>query len=145
MFVFEEEKNTIQTNDELEDFLKKYDENATKFYSTNYLGHMNYDISKPHYDAFLGTLKYNQNIVAKESSPLASELEKDFIQEIGRDMGFSDNFWGYISSGGTISNIEALWIARNKLIQKKRKPTFVLVSEDHHYSIEKLVIYLILK
>ena len=137
MFVFEKEKKDSQTIKEFEDFMKKYEEKATKFYSNNYLGHMNYDISRAHYDAFVESLKYNQNIVAKESSPLASELEKEFIQDIGKDMGFSENFWGYISSGGTISNIEALWIARNKLIRKKRKPTFVLVNEDHHYSIEK--------
>lgn len=135
MFVFE---NKITKSDkELEDFLKEYDEKATKFYSSNYLGHMNYDISNPHYNAFIGTLKYNQNIVAKESSPLASELEKQFIQDIGKDMGYSEDFWGYISSGGTVSNIEALWIARNKMIKKNRKPKFILVNEDHHYSIEK--------
>ena len=137
MFVFDKENNSSKTINEFNDFISKYEEKATKFYSTDYLGHMNYDISRAHYDAFIGTLKYNQNIVAKESSPLASELEKEFIQDIGKDMGFSDNFWGYISSGGTISNIEALWIARNKMIHKNRKPSFVLVNEDHHYSIEK--------
>ena len=137
MFVFDKENQNPQPDPDLEKFLKDYESKATKFYSPNYLGHMNYDVSKPHYDAFLGTLKYNQNIVAKESSPLASELESEFIKEIAKDMGYIDNFWGYISSGGTISNLEALWIAKNKMIAKNRRPTFVLVSEDHHYSIEK--------
>ena len=137
MFVFDKENENPKPDPELEKFLKEYENKATKFYSTNYLGHMNYDVSKHHYDSFIGTLKYNQNIVAKESSPLASDLESEFVKEIAKDMGFIDNFWGYISSGGTVSNLEALWIAKNKMIAKKRKPTFILVSEDHHYSIEK--------
>ena len=45
MFVFDKEKKDSQKDKELEDFLKKYEENATKFYSNNYLGHMNFDIS----------------------------------------------------------------------------------------------------
>ena len=133
MFVFDKENENSKPDPELEKFLKEYENKATKFYSSNYLGHMNFDISKPHYDSFIGTLKYNQNIVAKESSPLASDLESEFIKEIGEDMGFIDNFWGYISSGGTVSNLEALWIAKNEMSSKKRKTTFILVRENHHY------------
>jgi len=59
MFVFDKENENSKPDPELEKFLKEYENKATKFYSSNYLGHMNFDISKPHYDSFIGTLKYN--------------------------------------------------------------------------------------
>ena len=53
MFVFGKRNKDSQKDKELEDFLKQYEENATIFYSNNYLGHMNFDISQPHYDEFV--------------------------------------------------------------------------------------------
>lgn len=54
---------------------------------------MNYDISKSHYESLIRALKYNQNIVASESSPLAFELEKKLIKEFANEMGYPSNSW----------------------------------------------------
>jgi len=126
-----------EPDNELDEFVKEYEKKATKFYSRDYQGHMNYDISKAHYESLIRTLKYNQNIVASESSPLAFELEKKLIKEFANDMGYPSNSWGYITSGGTISNIEALWIARNKSRAMNKDPQYVLAPDDCHYSIKK--------
>lgn len=132
-----QEFNEVRYEQELQQFTSEYQSNAVLFSSQNYAGHMNWDVSKPHLDALRMALAYNQNIVAEESAPLACELEKQFIAEFSTDIGYPKSSWGYISSGGTISNISALWVARNKLKAKGRKPKYVLVASDHHYSIEK--------
>lgn len=123
--------------EDLAAFLAEYKEKATPFAKSEYEGHMNWDVSKAHLDAFTGTMKYNQNIVAEESAPLACDLEKKFIEEFASDIGYPKSSWGYISSGGTISNIYGLWIARNKKQAKGKKPKYVLVADNCHYSIQK--------
>lgn len=121
----------------LEEFILKNKEKSTLFFNDLYGGHMNFDISKPHYDALLASLQYNQNAVAKESSPLAEEMEVEFVKSVASDIGYDSNSWGYVTSGGTISNIEALWIARNKALSLKKRPMYVLASKESHYSIKK--------
>lgn len=44
---------------------------------------------------------------------------------------------GYIISGGIVSNIEVLWIARNKCRAMNKNSQYVLAPEDCHYSIQK--------
>lgn len=51
-----------------------------------------------------------------------------------------DQYDGYLASGGTEANIQALWIYRNIFIsQKHAKPSeiAIIASEDTHYSIAK--------
>lgn len=49
-------------------------------------------------------------------------------------------FDGYIASGGTESNIQAVWIFRNYFMQElgaKREEIAIICSEDSHYSFDK--------
>lgn len=121
----------------LAEFLKEYEIRSTPFENPNYKGHMLWDICRAHFDAYVKTLKYNQNIVAVEAAPFACELETKFIEEFASDIGYPEEAWGYLSSGGTVSNIYGLWVARNKQQAKGKKAEYVLVGDDYHYSIQK--------
>jgi tyrosyl-tRNA synthetase len=122
----------------LEELRTRLSEGSTPFAKDDYQGHMNFDITTAHYNALQLALPYNQNSVATESSPVASEMERHFIRMVSEDVGYdSDESWGYVSVGGTTSNIQGLWIARNKARQQGKKPKYVLASEDVHYSIVK--------
>jgi len=110
---------------------------STIFSSRNYQGHMNYDISNPHITGYNLGLKYNQNQVAVESSPVTTKYEISFIKNMINLFGYDQKSWGYISSGGTINNIMGLWIAREKNRSKGNNSNIVLVSEFGHYSIKK--------
>jgi len=134
-FVFNS-KEDEQYNEDLKSFIEQYERESTQFWDRNYLGHMNYDVGKPYHDALVGTIKYNQNIVAKESSPLATKLEKEYVNTILELFGFF-NGWGHIASCGTVSNLEAIWIGRNKSKAKGKRPRYVLAPTDKHYSITK--------
>lgn len=99
---------------------------------------------------FLSTLIANPNHIGchtleAEAEPIfkgTQEMEKDLIricaEEIfGAETGSCD---GYVASGGTEANIEALWIYRNFFFQKHQASADqirVVYSSDSHYSFPK--------
>lgn len=99
-----------QTLIKLRELLKK----NQPFFSPRYIGHMNWEIMAAPIIAYFATALYNPNNVAKAGSTGTSELEievgMDFVNLFGFDQ---EKAWGHICTGGTIANMEALWIARN--------------------------------
>lgn len=70
------------------------------------------------------------------------EIEKDLIKICAEEIFVAepDAYDGYVTSGGTEANIEALWIYRNYFIsefQAQLHEMAVIYSEDTHYSIPK--------
>lgn len=70
------------------------------------------------------------------------ELEREVLQILAIDI-FNckeEKYDGYIATGGTEANIEALWIYRNlfkKEYNAKQNEIVILCSEDSHYSMPK--------
>ena len=106
------------------------------FYSSRYLAHMLSDTSIPSIVGYLAGMLYNPNNVTPEAAPVTVDLEIEACNEILRMLGYSappdipSDFdkesiaqykkelqkefgWAHITQGGTIANIEALWIARS--------------------------------
>jgi tyrosyl-tRNA synthetase len=108
---------------------------STAFVSKNYLGHMNFELSAPHLDGLKAALPYNPNQVAFESSPQTSLYEQRFIQSMCRMIGYPATAWGYVTTGGTISNLEGLWLARENA---KTKGKIVLGTIHTHYCVKKV-------
>lgn len=72
----------------------------------------------------------------------AQDLEKEVLNVLAVDIfkAKPGTFDGYIATGGTESNIQALWIYRNLFMtdfQAKADEIVILSSEDTHYSIPK--------
>ena len=70
------------------------------------------------------------------------EIEKDLIEICAVDIlkGDPDEQDGYVASGGTEANIQAIWIYRNYFIKElsaKREEICIVCSEDSHYSMDK--------
>ncbi len=70
------------------------------------------------------------------------ELEKDLIKICAEEIfgAESNTYDGYVASGGTEANIEALWIYRNYYVKEygaKINEIAVVYSTDTHYSIPK--------
>ena len=70
------------------------------------------------------------------------EIEKDLIKICAEEIFDAEpnSYDGYVASGGTEANIEALWIYRNYYLQEqnaKINEIAVVYSEDTHYSIPK--------
>ncbi|HEU4965360.1 MAG TPA: pyridoxal-dependent decarboxylase [Bacilli bacterium] len=90
---------------------------SVPFFSMRYQAHMNWDLVMPGIVGYFSAMLYNQNNVAVEGSPVTTLLE----MEVGRDfcamLGFPETQeiapWGHVTAGGSISNLEGLWAARN--------------------------------
>lgn len=69
-------------------------------------------------------------------------IEKELIDICAIDIlkGKKGEHDGYVASGGTEANIQAIWIYRNLFIQKhqaQREEIVIVCSEDSHYSMDK--------
>jgi tyrosine decarboxylase / aspartate 1-decarboxylase len=98
---------------------------------------------------FLSTLAQNPNHIGCHTLSSSEsyfkgtqEIEKELIRICAEDIlkGKSNGFDGYVASGGTEANIQALWIYRNFFQQEykaENREIAILCSEDSHYSMDK--------
>jgi glutamate/tyrosine decarboxylase-like PLP-dependent enzyme len=94
------------------------------FYSPRYNAHMLSDQTMPSVLGYFAGLLYNPNNVTPESSPVTLQWEFEVAADILKMLGYTpppppgqttkDEFgFAHITGGGTVANLEALWIARN--------------------------------
>lgn len=99
--------------------------------------------------AFISTLVQNPNHIGchtlgKSESFFAGTqaIEKELIEICAVDIlkGNAGEQDGYVASGGTEANLQAIWIYRNYFQQEKQATNneiCILCSEDSHYSMNK--------
>jgi len=79
---------------------------------------------------------------SEEAFKGSQELEREIIQVLAVDIfkATEDEYDGYIATGGTEANIQALWVYRNlykKEFNASLDEMVILSSEDTHYSVHK--------
>ncbi len=97
------------------------------FFHPLYAGQM---LKPPHPVARLAyalSLWVNPNNHALDGGRASSHMEKEAVAAIAAMFGW-DSHLGHLTSGGTMANLEALWIARQV------SPGTVVVSEQAHYT-----------
>lgn len=88
--------------------------NGVPFFSPRYVGHMTSDLTMASLVGYFATMLYNPNNVAAEGSPVTTRLELEVAAQLAAMIGYDPaRQWGHLCSGGTVANMEALWIARN--------------------------------
>jgi glutamate/tyrosine decarboxylase-like PLP-dependent enzyme len=86
------------------------------FFSGRYKGHMAYQQTIASQIGYFAAMLYNPNNVSPEAAPVTTRLEHDVARQLAEMIGYDPHrSWGHLSSGGTVANFEALWIARNVL------------------------------
>ncbi|HEX2189154.1 MAG TPA: pyridoxal-dependent decarboxylase [Longimicrobiaceae bacterium] len=84
------------------------------FFSPRYVGHMSSDLTMASLVGYFATMLYNPNNVAAEASPVTTRMELEVADQLARMIGYdTGRQWGHLTSGGTVANFEALWVARN--------------------------------
>ena len=87
---------------------------SVPFFSPRYMGHMVSDLLLPGLIAQMVTLPYNPNNVVDEAAPVTVDLELEAGLQLARMVGYPtdesrpDVAFGYLTSGGTVANFQAL-------------------------------------
>lgn len=98
------------------------------YHDTFYIGQM---LKPPHPVARLAyhlAMTVNPNNHAYEGGRASSDMERECIAHLASMIGWDDHI-GHLTGGGTVANLEALWVA-----SKERPGAVVLVSEQAHYT-----------
>ena len=82
--------------------------------------------------AYMLALWINPNNHALDGGLASSHLEKEAVAEIAKLFGW-ENFLGHLTGGGTMANMEALWISGQLSPGKK-----VVASEQAHYTHKRI-------
>lgn len=91
---------------------------SVPFFHPRYLGHMVSDLLMPGLIAQLVTTLYNPNNIVEDVAPVTVQLELEVGRQLARMVGYSVDSsqepcaLGHLTSGGTVANDEALWLAR---------------------------------
>ena len=79
--------------------------------------------------AYAAAARLNPNNHALDGGPGTSAMEKEAVGWIAAAMGFPESTLGHLTGGGTVANLEALWVAR-----ESHPGRGVAVSEAAHYT-----------
>jgi len=82
--------------------------------------------------AYMLAMWINPNNHALDGGRASSRMEKEAVGEIARMFGWTE-YLGHLTSGGTMANLEALWVA-GKLNPGKQ----VVASEQAHYTHQRI-------
>src|SRR5262249_20078801 len=106
--------------------------NSYPFFHPLYAGQM---LKPPHPIARLAytlALWINPNNHALDGGPASSEMETEVVAQIAGMFGWKTHL-GHLTSGGTMANLEALWVAGQLAPGKK-----VVASSQAHYTHERI-------
>ena len=119
---------SARLRDELSQILAQL-KRAAPLYSPRQVAHIVSDPSLPALVGYFAGLLYNQNNVVAEVSPETVREEREYFKSLAQMVGYPEFLpetlppdarsrraaysWGHLCSGGTVANLEALWIARN--------------------------------
>lgn len=122
------ERADARLRDELFQILSELKRGAP-LYSPRQVGHMVSDPTLPALVGYFAGLLYNQNNVVAEAAPETVRKEGAYVAALARMIGYppllperlspedrrerTPYAWGHLASGGTVANVEALWLARN--------------------------------
>jgi glutamate/tyrosine decarboxylase-like PLP-dependent enzyme len=82
------------------------------FQSPRYAAHMLAEQTLPAIAGYFAAMLYNPNNVSADAAPVTVRLELEACRLIARMLGHDGPGWAHLTSGGTVANIEALWVAR---------------------------------
>jgi glutamate/tyrosine decarboxylase-like PLP-dependent enzyme len=124
-------QNSKKLEEELELFLKRSEKNLPYFHP-RYIAQMLKDPTIPTILGYVSFMLSNPNNHAYEGGPVTSEMEMEVISMLLKFIGFQEG-WGHLTSGGSLANLEALWVVRDFYPEGT-----VYFSEVSHYSWKRI-------
>lgn len=102
------------------------------FFHPRYAGQM---LKPPHPVAvagYLAAMQINPNNHALDAGPPTAAMEKEVVGQLADMFRLPEETLGHLTGGGTVANLEALWVARHL-----HPDQAVAVSEEAHYTHER--------
>ncbi|MEM1043444.1 MAG: aminotransferase class V-fold PLP-dependent enzyme [Bacteroidota bacterium] len=99
------------------------------FFHPRYVGQM---LKPPHpvaVAAYAAAMRINPNNHALDGGPPTGQMEKEVVADLAAMFGLPDDTLGHLTGGGTMANLEALWVARHVHPGKA-----IAFSADAHYT-----------
>lgn len=134
-----------RTENEIKESLQELYDLSMNPANPKYIGHMD---SMPTLWAIIGDYvasALNNNLLSLEMSPLITQLEYSMTKQFSTLFGLPNSAGGVMLSGGTLSNLQALLVARNIKLNIKngnvfsiKKEPVIFTSEHSHASIQKI-------
>lgn len=125
------ETDLVEVSTVLHDVAEKM-QNNYPYFDQLYAGQM---LKPPHPIARLAynlAMYFNPNNHALDGGRASSQMEKEAVSQIANMFGWL-NHLGHLTGGGTIANMEALWVAR-----KIHPEKIVVASSMAHYTHERI-------
>ena len=112
----------------LDEYLERMEGNYP-FHHPRYAGQM---LKPPHpvaLAAYAAAQRINPNNHALDGGPPTSQMEKEVVADFTAMLGLPDTSLGHLTGGGTVANLEALWVARELHPDQP-----LAVAENAHYT-----------
>ena len=103
------------------------------FHHPRYAGQM---LKPPHpvaIAAYMAAMRINPNNHALDGGPPTSDMEQEVVADLAAMLGLPHDTLGHLTSGGTVANLEALWVARHEHPNQS-----VAYSADAHYTHKRM-------
>lgn len=111
-----------------DEYLERLDGNYP-FHHPRYAGQM---LKPPHpvaIAAYVAAQQINPNNHALDGGPPTSQMETDVVADLADMLGLPEHTLGHLTGGGTVANLEALWVAR-----ELHPDQAVAIGENAHYT-----------
>jgi Glutamate decarboxylase and related PLP-dependent proteins len=99
------------------------------FHHPRYAGQM---LKPPHpvaIAAYVAAQRINPNNHALDGGPPTGQMEKEVVADLAAMLGLPETTLGHLTGGGTVANLEALWVARELHPDQP-----IAVAENAHYT-----------
>ena len=97
-----------------------------------YAGQM---LKPPHpvaWAAYAAAMRLNPNNHALDGGPATGRMEKEVVRDLAGMFGFPTDALGHLTGGGTVANLEALFVARELDRERGRTPRLAVSAEAHY-------------
>jgi glutamate/tyrosine decarboxylase-like PLP-dependent enzyme len=104
---------SARLDDALSAYLKRLEGNYP-FHHPRYAGQM---LKPPHpvaVAAYVAAQRINPNNHALDGGPPTGQMEQEVVADLAAMLGLPDETLGHLTGGGTVANLEALWVAREQ-------------------------------